>query len=243
MKRKNIVIIPAAGSGSRMKNSVQKQFLKIDDQPVIVKTIKKFQRIDEISDIYLIIGKEHMEYFDQEIIPHYLRECSKIRKIIPGGKTRFDSVFAGLKIAKGDHLDNPDVNVIIHDGVRPFFTEECVRKGISLLEKEVGVVTGVKIKDTVKIISDSYAEANMDRDRLIGVQTPQFFRLDILYTCYKESIKLDSKPTDDSSVMISAGYKVRVIEGDYYNIKLTTPEDLVFAEVILSMQQDIYNVD
>ena len=241
---KNIVIIAAAGRGTRMKHSVNKQYIMLGGLPVIVRTIKRFQSIPDITDIYIAINPDEMEYFNSEIVEKYLKKSGKLRKIIPGGKMRFDSVFAALKACKGDNRNDNTANVIIHDGARPFFSEGSISNGIKLLEEEVGVITGVKLKDTIKTTDENaYVDSCLDRDKLIAVQTPQFFKLDILYTCYKEAIKLGFKPTDDSAVLKASKFRVKIIEGDYFNIKLTTPEDLIFSEVILTMQRDIFNVN
>ncbi len=240
---KNIVIIAAAGNGTRMKHSVNKQYIMLGGLPVIVRTIKRFQEISEITDIYIAVNPDEIKYFNSEIIEKYLTKASKIRKIISGGKLRFDSVFAALKASKGDNRNEKTANVIIHDGVRPFFSKQCITKGLELLKKEVGVITGVKLKDSVVIEDKSFhIDTSLNRDKLVAVQTPQFFKLDVLYTCYKEAIKLGLKPTDDSAVLTASNFRVKIIEGDYMNLKLTTPEDMIFAEVILSMQRDIHNV-
>ena len=202
------VIIVAAGSSARM--GTDKLLMEISGIPVIARTLMNFQRCDCISDIILVTREE-------KILP--------LTDIVEGGLTRQDSVLKGLEL-----LDKKADKVLIHDGARPL-TEEWVVSGVAkALESYSAAACGVKPKDTIKeISSDKKVIKTVNRDNLIAVQTPQGVRVKDYLDALSKAGDL-SHFTDDMSIMESAGFEVFITEGDYKNIKITTPEDIAAAE-------------
>lgn len=214
------VIIVAAGSSSRMGKD--KLLMEISGIPVIARTLMNFQRCDCISDIILVTREEKILPF-QSICEKY--QIDKITDIVEGGNTRQESVLKGLHL-----LDKKADKVLIHDGARPL-TEEWVVSGVAkALESYSAAACGVKPKDTIKeISSDKKVIKTVNRDNLIAVQTPQGVRVKDYLDALSKAGDL-SHFTDDMSIMESAGFEVFITEGDYKNIKITTPEDIAAAE-------------
>lgn len=216
------VIIVAAGSSLRMQG-VSKQFLLINGIPAIVHTLLAFQNSPKISNIVLVTKDEFIPQM-QLLVSEY--DITKLSDIVEGGKTRQESVKNGLECIKNNNF------VLIHDGARPMVTEEVIARVCDELISCDAVICAVKVKDTIKRVDgDSFVLETLKRDELISVQTPQGVNLQK----YKEALKtLDCADfTDDASIMEAAGYKVKLVEGDYSNIKITTPEDTVLAEYYL----------
>jgi len=220
----NSVIIPAAGSSRRMGNSVNKQLLMLLNKEVIAYTIDIFYNHSLIDDIILVISEKDKKDF-QKVINKYKY---KNIKIVIGGDSRRASVYNGL-LQVSKHTSK----VLIHDGARPFFKKEYIEKIMTLLEKHASVVMAVKLKDTIKRVDGNFVTETLERNQLINVQTPQGFIFDVLLKAYQWGIKNDIKVTDDSSLVEKLGHKTAVIFGDYDNIKITTPEDIKFGEVIV----------
>lgn len=226
---KNVAIILAGGKGKRMKAPVSKQFIEIDGKPLIYHTIKKFEACDNIDEIVLVLPKDEIEYFNNNI---QARFNFNINKIVIGGSERQDSVYNALK-----ELDNPDI-VLIHDGARAFVTLDIIENGIKFACKYGAAAPGVTPKDTIKIKnSKSFSEDTPDRAKLVAVQTPQCFRYDLIKECH-DKVKKDSiVVTDDTMVVETFGNQVYLYEGDYKNIKITTEEDLILAKEFIQEQK------
>lgn len=223
---KTAVLIPAAGMGKRMGKDRQKQFLMLGDMPVLAHTLKVFEGIDEVNEIIIIVPRGEEEFCLINIVERY--KMHKVTKVIAGGKERQDSVYNGLKLIS----DDKDF-VIVHDGVRPFISREVIKQSIELAKRFDGVVAGVPAKDTIKRVSnDMLVEATMNRAHLWLIQTPQTFRYKIINEAYNKAYINDYYGTDDASLVERLGYKVKVIMDSYENIKITTPEDILFAEMI-----------
>ncbi|MDU1456347.1 MAG: 2-C-methyl-D-erythritol 4-phosphate cytidylyltransferase [Paeniclostridium sordellii] len=222
----NGVIIVAAGTGSRMKKDINKQFIKLDNKEIIAYTIDKFYINDEIDDIVVVIKKDEEDYFKKNILEKY--EFKNI-KIAYGGEERQDSVYNGIQ-----KLDKNCEVVLVHDGARPFVTEEIINNSIQEAKKHNAVVVGVKVKDTIKVVGE---EGNIvdtpNRKYLWSVQTPQVFKYDIITKAYENAYNENYYGTDDAMLVEKIGYDVKMIEGSYDNIKITTQEDLNFGEQIL----------
>ena len=225
---KNTAIVLAAGQGKRMHSKIQKQFLEIKGYPVLYYSLRCFQDSPLIEDIILVTGEESVLYCQKEIVGKY--GFTKVTKVISGGKERYDSVYQGLLAC-----ENSDY-VLIHDGARPFITEEILERGLTGAEETGACAVGMPSKDTVKIADESgYIAETPDRSKVWMIQTPQIFQYALIRSAH-ESIRTRemSNVTDDAMVVEQeTGIKVRLAEGSYQNIKITTPEDLGVAELFL----------
>jgi 2-C-methyl-D-erythritol 4-phosphate cytidylyltransferase len=220
-------LIPAAGMGRRMGNAVAKQFLPLGDKPMLAHTLLAFQRASEIDEIIPVLSEEDMESCLRDVIEQY--HITKVKTLVVGGKERQDSVANGLR-----KLEKDASIVLVHDGVRPFVTQEMIKESVELAKKGECVAVGVPLKDTVKEVDDKRIVRNtLERSRLWAIQTPQTFPVKILKRAYEESYRNKTFGTDDATLVERTGGKVRVIMGSYENIKITTPEDLLLAEEIL----------
>jgi 2-C-methyl-D-erythritol 4-phosphate cytidylyltransferase len=217
------VIIVAAGASSRMKG-INKQFLELGSIPVIAKTLLVFENCDTIKNIILVARDE--DIFALQLIAEKY-SISKLSDIVCGGKTRQESVLKGLS-----RLTEADKKVLVHDGARPFVTEQIIQLVAKELENFPAVTCAVKVKDTVKLTDENgVVIKTLERDSLRAVQTPQ----GMWVKEYNEAIeKLGdiSAFTDDTSIMEAAGFKVKTVEGSFKNIKITTPEDIAIAKIL-----------
>ena len=223
----NSVVIVSAGRGSRMKADINKQFLKLKGKEVIAHTIDKFYNNKNIDEIVVVVKEDEADFFRRNIIDKY---GYKNIKIAFGGKERQDSVFNGLKAVNKDC----DI-VLVHDGARPFVTDEIIKNSIECAKKNKCVIVGVPVKDTIKIINkDNEVCDTPNRSTLWSIQTPQVFEYLSIIKAHKIAKEKSYYGTDDSMLMEYLGYNVKVIEGSYNNIKITTPEDLKIGEEILN---------
>ena len=223
----NSVVIVSAGRGSRMKADINKQFLKLKGKEVIAHTIDKFYNNKNIDEIVVVVKEDEADFFRRNIIDKY---GYKNIKIAFGGKERQDSVFNGLKAVN----ERCDI-VLIHDGARPFVTDEIIKNSIECAKKNKCVIVGVPVKDTIKIINkDNEVCDTPNRSTLWSIQTPQVFEYLSIIKAHKIAKEKSYYGTDDSMLMEYLGYNVKVIEGSYNNIKITTPEDLKIDEEILN---------
>lgn len=208
-----------------MNMNINKQFIKINDKEVIAHTIDRFYNNKNIDEIIVVIKKQEENYFLDNIIKKY--NYKKI-KIAFSGDERQDSVYNGIKI-----LHKNSKIVLIHDGARPFVSEKSVNNLIDEAKKNKACILAVKVKDTIKISQNNEVCSTLKRDELISVQTPQVFCREILEKSYEKAYKENFYGTDDSSLVERLGVKVKVVFGDYNNIKITTKEDLIFANEII----------
>lgn len=222
----NGVVIVAAGTGSRMKKDINKQFIKLKNKEIVAHTIEKFYNSENIDDIVVVIREDEEEYFNKNIKDKY--GFTNI-KVAHGGNERQDSVFNGIKMLKKEC----DV-VLIHDGARPFVTDDIIKRSINKANEHNAIVVGVKVKDTIKVVSDNGNIVDTpNRSYLWAVQTPQVFKYDIITKAYEDAYNNNYYGTDDAMLVERIGYNVKMIEGSYNNIKITTQEDLEFGEQIL----------
>ena len=225
----NGVVIVAAGTGSRMNMGINKQFIKLEGKEIIAYTIEKFYNNSNIEDIVVVVKEDESEFFKKEILDKY---NFKNVKIAYGGKERQDSVYNGLKL-----LDEKCDVVLIHDGARPFVSDIIIDKSIEEAKEHKAIVVGVPVKDTIKVIdNDKNIVDTPNRSVLWAVQTPQTFDYNILIDAYKDAFKNKFYGTDDAMLVERIGYKVKMLEGSYNNIKITTQEDLNIGSQILSVQ-------
>ena len=225
----NGVVIVAAGTGSRMNMGINKQFIKLEGKEIIAYTIEKFYNNSNIEDIVVVVKEDESEFFKKEILDKY---NFKNVKIAYGGKERQDSVYNGLKL-----LDEKCDVVLIHDGARPFVSDKIIDKSIEEAKEHKAIVVGVPVKDTIKVIdNDKNIVDTPNRSVLWAVQTPQTFDYNILIDAYKDAFKNKFYGTDDAMLVERIGYKVKMLEGSYNNIKITTQEDLNIGSQIFRVQ-------
>lgn len=225
----NGVVIVAAGTGSRMNMGINKQFIKLEEKEIIAYTIEKFYNNSNIEDIVVVVKEDESGFFKKEILDKY---NFKNIKIAYGGKERQDSVYNGLKL-----LDKKCDVVLIHDGARPFVSDKIIDNCIEEAKEHKAIVVGVPVKDTIKIIdNDKNIVDTPNRSVLWAVQTPQTFDYNILLDAYKDAFKSGFYGTDDAMLVERIGYKVKMVEGSYNNIKITTKEDLSVGSQILKIQ-------
>lgn len=232
---KAFALIPAAGMGKRMGASVNKQYLHLGGLPILAHTLAVFQSCPDITGICLVTPADEIAYCrDQVVTP-----CgySKVIEIVPGGRERQNSVMNGLKALRR-HALSDDV-VLIHDGVRPFITPHLLRESISTASNHDGALVAVPAKDTIKTVRDGDVVDTPDRSCLWQAQTPQSFRFGLILEAHQSAENAGFSGTDDSSLVERRGGKVRIVTGDYRNIKITTPEDLVLAEAFLSAARQV----
>ncbi len=221
-------IVLAGGSGKRMGTKTHKQYLLIGGKPVLYYSLKAFQDSELIDEIILVAGRGEEEYCRQMIVEKY--DIGKVSGIISGGKERYESVWNGLQQTKKDGF------VFIHDGARPFVDGEMIRRAYDCVSECSACAAGMPAKDTIKVVDeDGTVVDTPDRSRLWIVQTPQVFDTQMVYEAYEMLMdKQITAVTDDAMVVEKMlGFPVRMFEGSYENIKITTPEDMQTAEAFL----------
>ena len=221
------VIIAAAGNSTRYGTGKSKQFLILDNTPVLIKSIQAFEAIDDVKEIIVTARKQDFDIIEDFIAQYGVR---KVKHIVEGGATRQDSIYAAV-----ENVDEKADLVAVHDGARPLIKREVIESVIQKADEVDAAACAVPVKDTIKIIDSSgKIVTTPERDSLRAVQTPQIFR----FSLYKEAIEKaasDGKQyTDDCQLVESMGYPVYLVDGDYENIKITTPDDLLVAEKFLS---------
>ncbi|QGQ93593.1 2-C-methyl-D-erythritol 4-phosphate cytidylyltransferase [Paenibacillus psychroresistens] len=223
------VVVVAAGKGSRMGSTESKQYLLMDHKPILVHTLEVFQNIAEVSSIVLVIGAGDESRCEQYTEQYKL---TKVSQILSGGSERQASVLKGLRALP------LDTNwVLVHDGVRPFVTRRDVLACWQQAIQEGAAVLAVPVKDTIKVVDYAgYIESTPNRRSLWAIQTPQAFRLGDLINAHEQAEADEFIGTDDAMLLERLGSKVAIVEGSYTNIKITTPEDLTWAE--FSIQRD-----
>lgn len=226
-------IVFAAGSGSRMKSKTKKQFMEIKGKPVIWYSLFEFEK-SRVDEIILVTGKEDIDYCKKEIVEKY--NLKKIKNVVAGGSERYESVYNGLKEVTGNI-------VLIHDGARPLINNEIIERSIEGTIKSDACVVGVPVKDTIKRANkEGYIIDTPNRSELWITQTPQSFKTDLVKMAYKKMKEELEKGnttlniTDDAMVVEEfTTNQVRFVQGDYKNIKVTTPEDIDIAELFIEL--------
>ena len=221
MARRGVIIV-AGGSGSRMQSSLPKQFMILAGEPVVARTINTFSEALPGAEIVVVLPKEHISLWKNLAA----RFDVAVHKCVEGGKERFDSVKAGIAAL------SPEVEyVAIHDGVRALVTKRLIINAMLKIESVEAVIPVVDAVDSYRVVEGEHNEV-IPRSKLRIVQTPQLFRADILRRAYAQ--EYDPRFTDDATVVESLGVKITLIEGERSNIKLTTPEDMVYAEAMIA---------
>lgn len=221
------VVITAGGSGKRMGTDKKKQYLEISGKPILYHTIQNFSKHDFIKEIVLVTPQDDINYVKKEIVDKY--NLSKVSFVVSGGKERQDSVMNGLNALSA----NDDDIVIIQDGVRPFCPDKSIKISVEEAQKTGASVVGVFAKDTIKKVKDGIYVETLDRNEIVHVQTPQTFRFGLLLDSYKKAISENKYFTDDAGVVSNyTKTPIKFVEGSFLNIKITVPEDILFAEAL-----------
>ena len=221
----NYVVIVAGGKGSRMKQDLPKQFMELEDRPIIMHTLEAFHSYSSELNLILILPEDQMEFWNLLVKKHHYMVP---HKVFAGGKDRTESVRNGLKQVAGEGL------VAIHDGVRPFVSSQIIHESFFQASRAGNAIAAVKSKDSLRRMKDSVSEA-VPREDYYLVQTPQTFRISIVKRAYE--VLNPSGVSDDATVVEKYGERINLIEGDYDNIKITTPEDVELAKLILKRRK------
>lgn len=231
--KKIAVIIAAAGSGKRMGSSVPKQFLKIEGKPVLIKTALAFSANSFVDGFFVVTGKDYVE----ETVA-LVADLEKYKGVVEGGKERQDSVYNGI-LALKDEYDY----VLVHDGARPFISQDVIDRVIEQMVETGTAVAAVPVKDTIKTIreDETFAET-LKRDELRAIQTPQGFSVDLLKMAYEKAFAENYYGTDDAVLVERMGYPVHMVLGDYSNLKITTKEDMPM-EVRIGSGYDVHKFE
>lgn len=229
-----IAIVPAAGLGRRFGSGINKPFHDLRGKPLIVWPLETLGSVNEITEIIPVLKEDDMER-GVDIFEGY--GLSKIKKIAPGGKERQDSVYNALKL-----VEDRNCIVLIHDGVRPLIEKALIQETLKhmseiLRNKEDcdGVILGVPLKDTIKEVEEGMIKKTLRRESLWSIQTPQVFPYSNIIAAYDKAMKEGFYSTDDSAIVERYEGKVKVMMGSYKNIKITTPEDLLIAELLMTI--------
>lgn len=237
-KQRCVAVVLAGGRGKRMGSAVAKQYLMIQERPVLYYSLKAFEQSGVIDDVILVVGKGQIGYCRQEIVEKY--HFQKIRKIVEGGAERYHSVWAALRLLEQEKMK--EGYIFIHDGARPFVNEEILDRAYEEVCRSRACVVGMPVKDTIKIADEKGCISMTPRRSLVWqIQTPQVFAAELIIPAYREVIEKEQELleqgiqiTDDAMVVENVcRCPVRLVEGSYENIKITTPEDLKIAEIFL----------
>lgn len=227
-------IVLAAGRGSRMGTKTQKQYLDIHGKPVLYYSLRAFQESSVIDEVILVVGKGQEEYCRREIVENYNFE--KVKRIVEGGSERYESVWNALREIR------PEGYVFIHDGARPFVTESIICRTFDAARAYGGCVAAMPVKDTIKVADEEeFAKETPDRNFLWQIQTPQVFRVNLVRDAYALLMESgETAVTDDAMVVEQILHcPIKLVRGSYRNIKITTPEDLLVAEVFAAIEKEM----
>lgn len=220
-----VAIIPSGGSGKRMGGK-KKNLLPLLGKPVLYYTLKPFEASPLVQSVILVVPAEDVLSYREDIVKRF--RFKKVADVIAGGKERQDSVFNGVKA-----IGRPCALLLIHDGARPLVTADIIERTIKEAYLSGAAITAMPVKDTIKEANGKTVIKTLQRERLWSVQTPQAFRPEILLPAFKKAQKDGFTGTDESSIVERLGVSVKIVEGSYENIKITTPEDMALATAIL----------
>jgi 2-C-methyl-D-erythritol 4-phosphate cytidylyltransferase len=233
----NIAIIPAAGSGTRLGGSIPKQFLPLAGIPIIFHALLRFETCPQIDAIAISLPENELVKFDKELAK---RDFQKPLHLVPGGKERSDSILNALEAVAGL---SPEI-VVVHDAVRPFVSMKQITAVIARAAEVGAAILALPVTDTIKEVEHGMITRTLDRRKIYRAQTPQAFRYELLRQA-NEAARRDSVPsdlmTDDSLLVERLGAPIAVVEGSPDNLKITTPEDLLLAEKMMSLELRVEN--
>ena len=225
------VLVPAAGAGRRIGTRVKKQYLALGDRPLLAVTLQRLAGHPRVTSIQVIAPEPEQDFCRKEVIEKY--RIKKVSGVVVGGEERQDSVYNGLSACLADDDDI----VLIHDGVRPFFPREQISPLIDAATTYGAGLLAVPAQDTVKEVIDGQVARTMDRKILWLAQTPQAFRFGLILEAHRRAQRAGYRGTDDASLVEWCGWPVAVVAGSAYNLKVTTPADLVLARTRLAADQ------
>jgi 2-C-methyl-D-erythritol 4-phosphate cytidylyltransferase len=223
---RNIAIVVAAGIGNRFGGVMPKQFQKLANKPLVVHSLELFQKSSLIDEIVLVVSEEYMAYASQAIVDEW--HIHKVRKITAGGKTRQESVLAGLTACS-----NGIVLVAIHDAARPFIAEDLFREVMAIAAVTGAAILAVPAKESIKIAKDGIITKSLRRDSIWIAQTPQVFRFDNILSAHQRAEAARNEATDDAELYEQYCGPVSIVNGSQNNIKITSPYDFILAQEIL----------
>ncbi|MRR39024.1 2-C-methyl-D-erythritol 4-phosphate cytidylyltransferase, partial [bacterium] len=209
-------LIPAAGMGKRMGATINKQYLLLDGMPILARTLDVFERSPLVDGIFVVIPADEIPFCQEQVVERY--GFSKVRAIVPGGAERQQSVLNGLRAMEG--TAGEDDVVLIHDGVRPFVTEEILDRAAAVAREHDGALVAVPAKDTVKVVENGIITATPLRETLWLAQTPQAFRYGVIQAAHEVADAERFLGTDDAMLVERLGRQVRIVLGDYRNVKI-----------------------
>lgn len=234
---KTLGIVLAAGQGKRMNAAISKQYLEVKGIPVIVYTLEKFLGASSIDHVIVVVSSGSMEYMKVDILDKYFHNKQERITVLEGGKERYNSVYAALESG----IDGFET-VLIHDGARPLISCEIIDRVVEELKTADACIVGVRAKDTFKLVDgQGVIQSTLNRQNLFSIQTPQGFKKNVILEAYRKGIdQASTRAVTDDSMMVElfTSYSVKVIEGDYTNIKITTPEDLLLMEQLLNEKSE-----
>lgn len=224
------LVIVAAGNGTRMGGSVRKPYLEIGGTPIVIKTLQQFLQVPEIIEVVLVVHSEESERTKQLLQDYHMHHI----RIVSGGVERQHSVINGVRA-----LSTAIESVLIHDAARPFVSVELIHTIIQEVQQRKAVIPAIPVKDTIKMVRETGVIAHTpNRKGLWAAQTPQAFSLALLLHAFTEAEAKGIEGTDDASILEALGHEVYVAMGERTNIKITTPEDILFGEAIVRWMEE-----
>ena len=226
-------IIPAAGIGRRMQCDTPKQYLSLAGKPILAHTLAVFENMPEVTEVTVVAQPAALDFCQNQVITPF--GFKKVLRLVPGGKERQDSVYNALKVL---HRQNDWDLILVHDGVRPFVTAAEVRQVIRVAAEHGAAILALPAQDTVKKVKrEGLIHKTLNRQEIWLAQTPQAFHAGIIWRAFMEAYGREFYGTDEASLLEPLGVPVMVVPGSPFNIKVTTPEDLVIAEAIYQLRQ------
>ncbi|HHV30594.1 2-C-methyl-D-erythritol 4-phosphate cytidylyltransferase [Acetivibrio mesophilus] len=220
-------VVVAAGKGTRMNMDINKQYIKVCGIPLLARTLKVFEDCSLIDEVVLVVSNSDMFYCKQNVVEAY--ELKKVKMLVAGGEQRQDSVYNGLI-----QVNNESDIIIIHDGARPFINDEIIENCIEAAQEYGASTVAVPVKDTIKSAdSGGFVKETLERSTLWAIQTPQAFLKDVIIKAHEKAADDGFYGTDDTVLAERMGIRTKLVMGSYNNIKITTREDLTFAEAVI----------
>ena len=221
------VVIAAAGKGSRMGSTTNKQYMLLKGTQVLSYSLDFFEKLPVVNQIVVVCARDEVEYCEEEIVKRF--KYNKVAAVVPGGQERQDSVWAGLQ-----QLGADTELVAVHDGARPLLSAEVLTRLLAEAQEWGAAIPGIVSRDTVKLGDrDGFVRQTLDRTSVYAIQTPQVFNYTELVTAYREAREEDFLGTDDASLFERYIGRVKIVPGDFNNIKITTPQDMIVAEALV----------
>ena len=249
----NIALVLAAGSGKRMQSKEAKPYIDLAGKPIVAYSLESFEACPFIHETVLVVAKEYEKYAKDQIVKKY--GFSKVRTVVVGGRERFNSVYEGLRAIRklltekgmmnnagsdAELQEDKESFVFIHDGARPFITQEILERVYDGVRESGACVAGMPLKFTVKLVDKKgRVEATPERGRLREIQTPQVFTFDLIMESYKRCMEYHEEGLTDDAMTVErmTRHDVTIVDGSYDNIKITTPQDLRIGELYLTQNR------